>query len=155
MPDTATMSVLARKAAAGRARAPRHAVSVDHGQTPARALVRAIKRAGMPYPGLEAEPRDETVAWDQSLAAVTDALPEGGLLVILEGADRLRGILHLHQGFLDALIEVQTTGAVDSVEGQVRPATQIDAALSRDFIDMMLSSLETELEEQGFGDLLV
>ncbi|MBF9035629.1 hypothetical protein HKCCE2091_15380 [Rhodobacterales bacterium HKCCE2091] len=154
MAEPESKSVLARKCDLARSRGPRSAAKVDHGPRPATALVRAVKRAGMAYEPLEAEPRDEAVLWDQTLAEVTAALPEGGLTVVLEGEDRVRGLMHLHQGLLDALIEVQTTGQVDSVEGQIRTATRIDGALSRDFIDLVLSAFDNEMEELGAAVLL-
>ncbi|MEM8879752.1 MAG: FliM/FliN family flagellar motor switch protein [Pseudomonadota bacterium] len=155
MSDPGRKSVLARKADLVRMRGPRKATQLDFGTMPVKALNRAVKRAGVPYDALEIEPRDEAVSWDQTLAEVTEMLPEGGLLIILEGAERARGILHLHQSLLDALIEVQTTGHVDAVEGPARPATSIDAALSRDFIDLMLSALDTELEDMSMSNVVM
>ncbi|MEM9755887.1 MAG: FliM/FliN family flagellar motor switch protein, partial [Pseudomonadota bacterium] len=149
MADRGQKSALQRKAELARARLPRHAAPPEFGARPGKALVRALKRAGMPLDALMLEPRDPTIALDQTLAEVTEMLPEGGLLVVLEGPDRTRGLLHLHQALLDGLIEVQTTGSVDSTDGPARPATRIDAALSREFIDAALSGLQTELEDAG------
>ncbi len=51
----------------------------------------------------------------------------------------------LSQSFLDGLIEVQTTGRVDTVVGPVRRVTKIDTVLSRDFLDLLLGALSVEL----------
>ena len=155
MADTGQKSVLARKADAARLRGPRKASQMDFGTMPQKAFNQAVKRAGVPYKALEPEPSNETVAWDQTLAELTEALPKGGLLIILEGEERARGLLHMEQPLLDSLIEVQTTGHVDTVEGSDRPVTQIDAALSRDFIDMLLSALDTELEDMGIANIVM
>ena len=155
MADTGQKSVLARKADAARLRGPRKASQLDFGTMPQKSYTQAIKRAGVPFKALEPEPSNETVAWDQTLAELTESLPAGGLLIVLEGEERARGLLHMQQPLLDALIEVQTTGQVDTVEGNNRPATQIDAALSRDFIDMLLSSLDTEMEDMGIGNIVM
>ncbi|MEM6948026.1 MAG: FliM/FliN family flagellar motor switch protein [Pseudomonadota bacterium] len=127
------------------------------------AVERAAKRAALPYPALELEPRDAKVTWGQSLEEVVEVLPEGGLLAVLENSDRQRGLIHLHQGLLDALIEVQTTGMVDTVAGPNRPATAIDCALSMDYINAVTQALVVELDrhcapnlvaEMNFGTLI-
>lgn len=111
----------------------------------AAALQRALGRAGAPYEGLAlvaspAEPR-----WDMSLAEVIAALPEGGLLSMLEAGGDRRALCVLDHGLIDALIEVQTTGRVDRGAGLKRRPTRVDAALTRDFISLFLGALEGEL----------
>lgn len=155
MSEAGQKSVLARKADLVRNRAPRKSMQMDFGTKPQKGFHRAIKRAGVPFKTLDPEPRNENVTWDQTLPEVTENLPENGLLVVLEGEERVRGILHLEQGFLDALIEVQTTGHVDTVEGAGRPATKIDAALSRDYIDLLLSALDSEFEDMGIANIVM
>lgn len=125
-----------------------------HAAGATKSVLQAAKRAALPYPALMLEPRDAKVVWGQSLAEVTEELPEGGVLVVLENKERQRGLIHLHQNLLDALIEVQTTGSVDTVTGPNRPATAIDGALSQEYINAFASSLCNELDKNCANNLV-
>lgn len=109
------------------------------------ALVRALGKAGAPYAGLSLAATPEPPQWDMALADVIAALPEGGLVCLLDAGQDRRAICCLDHGLVDALIEVQTTGRVEKGPGLPRPPTKIDAALTRDFVGLFLSALAGEL----------
>lgn len=97
-----------------------------------------------------------TVRLGLDLSSLLKALPEHGLLAVLEAADPVgagaeaataRGLFALSHGAMDALIEVQTTGRVDPQLWPPRPVTDIDEALCRDFIDLSLASFARETAE--------
>lgn len=145
MPEPDTPSVLQRMVR----RAPRAggaAPPPDRAEVAGRALSRAVRRAGQPYEGLVPETASDTADWATTLSETAATLAEGGLLVALEGAEGARGLLHLGQGVLDAVIEVQTTGRVEATQGPPRRATRIDETLARDFIDLFLGALAAELD---------
>lgn len=109
------------------------------------ALSRALGKAGAPYEGLALAATPEAPHWDLPLADIISALPEGGLVSLLEAGQDRRAICVLDHGAVDALIEVQTTGRVDTGRGLTRAPTRIDAALTRDFIGLFLSAFAVEL----------
>ncbi|WP_168193076.1 FliM/FliN family flagellar motor switch protein [Rhodophyticola sp. CCM32] len=128
------------------ARRARATPCADRGAGLRRAFQRALRRAGAPFPGLEPEPGQEDMTWSMLVGDLLTGLPDGGLLVGLDGPHGARGLCLLQQSVVDALIEVQTTGRVDPVEGPARPFTKIDIALTRDFIDLLLSAFSAELD---------
>jgi len=75
-------------------------------------------------------------------------LPDHGLVAALEDERNHRGLIGIGPGFLDALVEVQTTGRVEAASLPPRPVTRIDEALCREFLDLLLAALTREL-----GDL--
>jgi flagellar motor switch protein FliM len=109
------------------------------------ALTRALGKAGAPYEGLSLAATPDAPQWDLPLADVIAALPEGGLVCLLEAGQDRRAICALDHGAVDALIEVQTTGRVDKGPGLPRAPTKIDAALTRDFIGLFLSAFAGEM----------
>jgi flagellar motor switch protein FliM len=109
------------------------------------ALTRALGKAGAPYEGLSLAATPDAPQWDLPLADVVAALPEGGLVCLLEAGQDRRAICALDHGAVDALIEVQTTGRVDKGPGLPRAPTRIDAALTRDFIGLALSAFAGEM----------
>ncbi|WP_420397645.1 FliM/FliN family flagellar motor switch protein [Nioella sp.] len=109
------------------------------------ALTRALGKAGAPYEGLSLAATPDAPKWDLPLADVIAALPEGGLVCLLEAGQDRRAICALDHGAVDALIEVQTTGRVDKGPGLPRAPTMIDAALTRDFIGLFLSAFAGEM----------
>lgn len=113
------------------------------------ALIRALRRAAAPYDGLLAEPEPQDARWDITLADVKAALPAHRLLAVLEGPGDARALCVLENALVDALVEVQTTGRVDAGPASVRATTQIDAALSRDFIGLFLSGFSGEMTGQA------
>lgn len=112
------------------------------------ALLRALRQAGAPYDGLDPEVAAQDPQWDLTLADAKAALPEHRLMAVLEGPGETRALCVLENGVVDALVEVQTTGKVDASPALVRPTTQIDAALTRDFIGLFLSGFASEMTGQ-------
>lgn len=135
-------SVLRRKIAAHR-REP--VAQPDPGPQAARALGRALRHAATPFEGLGLVPGDAHLGPPADLDAGLSALPEQGLLAVIEDAAGLRGLIALAPGLVDALVEVQTTGRIEAAEMPPRPVTRIDEALARDFIDLALAALGREL----------
>lgn len=109
------------------------------------AFARALGKAGAPYDGLSPKSTVGPPQWDARVADLVAAVPENGLLVLLEAGDDLRALCVFDPGMVDALIEVQTTGRVDAGPGLPRAPTRIDAALSKDFTGLFLGALEGEL----------
>ncbi len=141
MAEAAPQSALQKMARRGRSRPV-----PDRGAGARRAFQRALRRAGAPFPGLLPEPEGDEVQWALLLGDLLTSLPDGGLVVGLDAPHGQRGLCLLDQPLVDALIEVQTTGRVDSGPGAARPFTKIDIALTRDFIDLLLSAFSAELE---------
>ncbi|MDG3042354.1 FliM/FliN family flagellar motor switch protein [Roseicyclus marinus] len=135
-------TVLRRKIAAHR-RPP--AARPDPAPLAARGLGRALRHAATPFDGLGLVPGDAALGAPCDLDACLSALPERGLLAVIEDAAGLRGLIALGHGLIDALVEVQTTGRIESVEMSPRPVTRIDEALARDFVDLALAALGREL----------
>jgi flagellar motor switch protein FliM len=112
------------------------------------ALLRALRQAGAPYDGLNAEVDPQDPHWDIDLADAKAALPDRRLMAVLEGPGDIRALCVLENGVVDALVEVQTTGKVDTSPALLRETTQIDAALTRDFIGLFLSGFAAEMTGQ-------
>jgi len=140
MPAPVPSTALRRKIAA-HARAP--AAPPDLRPAIGRGLGRALRHAATPFEGLGLVPGEVTVLPGQDLDAAIAALPEQGLVAVLE-AGVLRGLLGLDPGLIDALVEVQTTGRVEAVALPPRGVTRIDEALARDFIDLALAAFARE-----------
>jgi flagellar motor switch protein FliM len=112
------------------------------------ALLRALRQAGAPYDGLNVEVDPQEPDWDVGLVEAKAALPERRLMAVLEGPGDIRALCVLESGVVDALVEVQTTGKVDASPALLRETTQIDAALTRDFIGLFLSGFAAEMTGQ-------
>lgn len=141
MADTASLSVLQRMTKRARA-----TPAADRGAGARRAFQRALRRAGAPFAGLVPEPGRDDVSWSLLIGDLLTGLPDGGLLTGLDAPHGARGLCLLQQPVVDALIEVQTTGRVDPVQGPDRPFTKIDIALTKDFIELLLSAFAAELD---------
>ena len=121
-------------------------VSPDMVKSVSRAMARAMSRAGEAFAGLDPDCSPPDFDWFIGLDQIEAALPEAGFLCLLDADDtQEKGIMALSQSFLDGLIEVQTTGRVDSVIGPTRRVTKIDTVLSQDFLDLLLGALSVEL----------
>lgn len=83
--------------------------------------------------------------------AIEEAFAGGGLLVLLDGRNGLRGALQFDTQFLAALIEIQTTGAVKPGEAAARPATRTDAALAASLVDAFMAGYDEEMQSAGTG----
>ncbi len=141
MSESSPRSVLARKIAAHNgvgARPDNLVPALEAG------LTRAVRRAGAPLDGLAVTVGKLDIALEASLDAALEALPEQGLVAATEDHEGRRGLLALEHSLVDALIEVQTTGRVEEVQGPPRRVTRIDEALCRDFIDLLFSAFAHE-----------
>lgn len=136
----AQATILARKIAAH----ARPAVNDDAAPVLARRLERAVRRAGMGFPALGLRMAEVSAALSDPLDAVIDRVPDTGMVAVVEGGAAARGCLAISHGLIDALIEVQTTGQVEAAALPPRPVTEIDQALSRDFLDLVLAAFAGE-----------
>lgn len=92
--------------------------------------------------------RSDSVA----VSGLGPALPQGGLWVLLQGPQRMRGVIGLDAGLLAGLIEALTTGRVSGVAGPARTATQTDAVIMRRFLTVLVDTLARRLEGQPAAD---
>ncbi len=141
MPATDQRNVLARKIAAHAGVQQRPDDLVPALET---GLTRSVRRAAAPLDGFSVALDAIEITMQADLDAALEALPEHGLIAATEDRDGRRGLLALEHSLVDALIEVQTTGRVEEVQGPPRPVTRIDEALCRDFIDLFFASLAHE-----------
>jgi len=117
-----------------------------------RALERALRHAATPFAGFGLRVREVAVQTHIALLTAIEMQPDQGLVAVLEDGAGRRGLLALSHGMVDALIEVQTTGKVEARALAPRPVTQIDEALSRDYIDMCLSAFAKEVADLDARD---
>ncbi|AHM05632.1 Flagellar motor switch protein [Roseibacterium elongatum DSM 19469] len=109
-----------------------------------RAWERALRHAAGPFAGLHLSVAGLSVDLDRTLEDGIAGVPQTGLVAALEDGAGARGLLGLDHGALDALIEVQTTGRVESSALPPRRVTRIDEVLSRDFLDLVLAAFAQE-----------
>jgi flagellar motor switch protein FliM len=142
-PPTPTdlQNALPRILAAHRAQRP---PAPDHAPGLGRAWGRALRHAATPFDGLNLHPGAVTVRLEEALEGVLGALPDHGIVAVLEDDAGRRGLIGLSHGAMDALIEVQTTGHVEASQLPPRRVTRIDEALSRDFLDLALAAFMRE-----------
>ena len=143
MADRQEKSVLRRKAEAGRT-----SVAATRLVTPCKALSTALVKAVDQHVGLEAAV-GKCAMRTGTLAEVLETVPEGGLLVVLEGPDEAQGVMALDAAFLSAVIEKLMTGALAARPAPPRRATRTDAALVADAIDATLNRFEAALAGSG------
>lgn len=87
-----------------------------------------------------------------SVAGLGTLLPQGGLWVLLQGAQRLRGIVGIDASLLAGLIEALTTGRISGAATAPRVATQTDAVLLRRFLTVLVDTLARRLDGQPAAD---
>jgi len=114
------------------------------GDAMGRAFARALRHAAAPFAGLGLTPGAVEVAVSGDLAAALQQMPATGLTAVLEDSAGRRGLLAVAHGVVDALIEVQTTGVVEPAALPPRSVTAIDEALTRDYLDLVLSAFARE-----------
>lgn len=90
-----------------------------------------------------------------AVAGLGRLLPDGGLWVLLQGPQRLRGVVGLDPGMLSGLVQALTTGQVRSGDVGTRTATQTDALLLRRFLAVLLDTLARRLDGQPAGNWAV
>lgn len=144
MPVSSSDPVLRRKIAAHARPAPE---LPDGAAEAATGFTRALRHAAAPFEGLGLEAGAALARREAGLSAALAALPEAGLLAVLEAEGGARGLVTLSPGMIDALVEVQTTGRVDAGELPPREVTRIDEALVREFLDFTLAAFAQETAE--------
>lgn len=117
-----------------------------------RVFGRALRHAASAFPALGLTIRAVQFSSDQDLSAAIDALSDTGLCAGLEDDAGRRGLISISAGLIDALVEVQTTGRVDATSLPPRPVTEIDLALSRDYIDLALAAFAREVADLALRD---
>jgi len=131
--DMSPLPVLRRKAGARPGPPP-----PPRGMSPEKALIQALTKSGEGLPGLELTVREqESSRVDQSELLIE--LPEVALFTLADGPGDSRGLICFSPELVDALIEVQTMGRVDKTTRAARETTRIDAALTRDFVETVLT----------------
>lgn len=138
MSESATETVLKRKAEAGRGHSGGGAI------TPEKAVGQALAKAAqdmMKLPLRMASGR----AGRMSLTEVIECLPDRALLALLEGPEEGLGLMALAPELLASLIEMQTTGKIVAGAVAARRPTRTDAAMSAPFVDRTLAELELHL----------
>lgn len=138
MVDTASESVLKRKAVAGRGHSGGGAV------VPARVFGQALAKAAQDLMRLAVTVAEATET-RISLSELPEILPERALLALLEGPNESLGLLALGPEVLASVIEMQTTGRIGGAEVAPRKPTRTDAAMSARLIDRLLGEAEAML----------
>lgn len=87
-----------------------------------------------------------------SVSGLAALLPQGGLWVVLQGSQRLRGVVGIDARLLAGLIEALTTGRISGAAAGSRVATQTDAVLLRRFLALLLDTLARRLDGQPASD---
>lgn len=116
--------------------------------TPAQAAGTAIGRVAetlyqMPL-------KSDAVALDSaSLAELPELMPEGALLIVLQGAGDEMGVMALCRDMVMALIEIQTLSRVTSRPIPQRKLTRADALMCAEFVNTLIAELGQELTPLG------
>lgn len=118
-----------------------------------RGVQRALIAAGESYGRLAPHALKSQFGWGKDLGDLGTVMPSDGLVALLDGQaaeesstghGHIMGAVALSSGLVDALVEVQTTGAVEPHSGPARPVTRVDIVLVRDFIDLLLAGCARE-----------
>jgi flagellar motor switch protein FliM len=80
-------------------------------------------------------------------ARLVALVPEGALLVLLDGPDGSAGAIMLDAATLGAVIEMQTMGQVQPRPPRDRPLTRTDAAMAAPLVDGILRRLSQSLAD--------
>ena len=78
-------------------------------------------------------------------AGLLAMIPDGVLLLLLDGPDGALGVMTLDAAMLAALIEMQTVGQVSAKPPQARPLTRTDAAMVAPLVDGILHRMSQHL----------
>lgn len=121
--------------------------------SPARAGANAVGRTAERLYRLPVLPI-EIRAGAATLAELPELLPDGSLLVVLQGPGEGIGVMALAFETVTALIEVQALGRVTARPADRRRLTRSDAALCVDFVNAFMAELGTEMAGvDGFGPI--
>lgn len=112
--------------------------------TPAQAAATAIGRVAETL--YQMALKSDAVALDSaSLAELPELLPEGALLIVLQGAGEEMGVIALCRDTVMALIEIQTLSRVTSRPIPQRKLTRADALMCAEFVNTLIAELGQEL----------
>ncbi|WP_407495547.1 FliM/FliN family flagellar motor switch protein [Pseudooceanicola sp. MF1-13] len=89
---------------------------------------------------------------EEPLDAVIDALPDDGLITLLDGPEGAIGAAFFQFPVVSGLVEVQTIGKVSKLAPDPRRVTRTDAAMVAPLIDATLERFEALLDETGGAD---
>ena len=136
--QSATQTVMRRKAGAGRdqAEAPQ--------MTPERGLTLALSKVAQDQLQLPLRVAEITES-RMSLADLPEKLEALSLLAVMEGPSEALGLIAVPPATLSALIEVQTMGSVAATPAAPRKPTRIDASMVAEFLDHVMESFEAFL----------
>lgn len=113
--------------------------------SPVKALRLALAKAADTEFGLAVTVR--TVEQDALPHAKIEPMAgEESLLILLDGAEQVRGVAILDIQLVAALIEVQLMGRVEQREAAFRPYTRTDAAITQPLLNTMLERFDTTLQ---------
>lgn len=135
-------SVLRRKAHAAKE------VWQARAMSPAKALRLSVARAAEDLWDLAAAASGLALT-EETLDTAIEALPEEGLILLLDGPEGLVGAAYLPFAIVAGLIEAQTVGRVGKAPPEVRAVTRTDAAMVAPLIDGMLERFDALLEDGG------
>ena len=116
--------------------------------SPAKALRLSIARAAEDLWDLAAAASGISIA-EETLDDAIGALPEQGLIVLLDGPEGLVGAAYMPFPIVAGLIEAQTIGRISKLAPDPRRVTRTDAAMVAPLIDGMLERYDDLLEEAG------
>jgi len=145
METTNLNAVLRRKASAAkevwqaRAMSPAKALRLSLARSAEDLWDLALAASGI---GLSEEPLD----------AVIDALPDDGLITLLDGPDGAIGAAYFQFPVVSGLVEVQTVGKVSKLAPDPRRVTRTDAAMVAPLIDATMERFEALLADSGDAD---
>lgn len=138
----AETGVIRRKLAAARAAQTEGGPGADRGWRLALArAARDVMKLPLDVPGLRLV--------RASLAELLEFPESLSLLAVLEGPGEGTGLLVLSPPVLQAMIEMQTMGRVQSATAQPRKPTRTDAAMVAGLIDAALTGLEQVLAQEA------
>lgn len=80
-------------------------------------------------------------------AGLLEQIPDGVLLLLLDGPDGRVGVMTLDAALLAALIEMQTVGQVLARPLRDRPLTRTDAAMAAPLVDGVLLRISQHLAD--------
>ncbi len=112
--------------------------------TPARAAATAFGRAAERLYGLAVQPISVRPG-ALTLAELPELVPEGALLLVLQGPADAVGVIALDAQTVTSLIEVQALGRLTSRPTETRRPTRSDAMICADFVDAVMQELGIEM----------
>lgn len=119
--------------------------------SPSKALRLSLAKSAARLMGLAITVRtvEQTVL---PLSKIESSMGDDGLLILLDGPERARGVVRLDLQAVAALIEMQLKGRVKQAEAAPRPFTPTDAAIAQPLINAVLEGFDQSMSEAGIAD---